>query len=462
MRFFCKHLSKWLIYPLLMIALSMVGPLAVLAQNSNPTAKELTLANAIATALAHNPQLVVARSLQTAAAERVTQARSGYLPQVGVSQEYQHTTNPMWAFGTRLNQEHIAQQDFDPARLNNPDAIDDFITRLSFAWSLFDGGKTHYGVSQAELGETAAGHALLRAKEQVSARTIIAYLDTLLALERISVAEKALKTARAHQRIIEDRFAEGLVVKSDLLRDRVHVAELEQQYVQSQSEAALARSVLNTTMGVAENTPYRLTARLTDKALSDFYAKDPEGAAAWIETALEHRADFDQVKSAYKAAKAGLYKARAAHWPTLGVTGGYEWHSEDFADMADGYMLGVALNMNLFAGGRIAAGVREAEAQLAAAEARVESVKQQVVLETRQAFLLAENAAKRIPISETALDQAEENVRIVGDRYQNGLLTVVELLDAETALHQVEMRRLHTIHAHRTALINLRLAAGVM
>ncbi len=462
MRFFFKHPPEWLIYPLLLITLGIFEPITVLAQDNEPIVKELSLTQAIETALSHNPQLTVVRSLQTAAEERVTQARSGYLPQIGLSQQYQRTTNPMWAFGTRLNQERIAQPDFDPARLNDPDPIDDFITRLSFVWSLFDGGTTRYGVSQAKLGETAAGYALAREKERVTARTVIAYLDTLIAMERITVAEKTLKTARANQKMIEDRYAEGLVVRSDLLRDQVHVAELEQQHIQSQSEAAIARSVLNITMGVAEETVYRLTSSLADEQLSGAGKIDPSDAAAWIVTALDHRADYDQVKTAHQLAEVGLRKARAAHWPTVGLTGGYEWHSEDFSDMADSYMLGVSLNMNLFAGGRISAGVREAQAELAAAEARVESVKQQVALETRQAYLMAENAAQRITIAESALAQAEENIRIVRDRYQNGLMTVVELLDAETALHQAVIRRLRTIHAHRTALVNLKLATGVM
>ena len=119
-------------------------------------AAELTLEEAVETAISNNPGLQAAEFHSRAAEEKILQARSGYMPQVRLGAGYDRTTNPMWAFGTKLNQEAIAAKDFDPDRLNDPDAIGNYSSSLSLVWPLYDSGQTWHGLKQARLGKDAA------------------------------------------------------------------------------------------------------------------------------------------------------------------------------------------------------------------------------------------------------------------------------------------------------------------
>ena len=120
-----------------------------------PAPTSLTISDAIQLADKQNPRIKAAFSQVTAADHRITQAESGFLPQVFFTETYNHTNNPMWAFGNRLNQEIITQSDFDPARLNHPDPISNFNSALSMEWSVYQGGQTRIGVNQAKLDREA-------------------------------------------------------------------------------------------------------------------------------------------------------------------------------------------------------------------------------------------------------------------------------------------------------------------
>lgn len=424
-----------------------------LAQETLPG---LTLQAAIQTALSQNPSIGAATATKQAADERISQAQSGLYPQLDFSQGFNRTTNPMWAFGTKLNQETLTQSDFDPHLLNDPDPIDNFVSKFSVVWPVFDRAQSWIGIEQAKLDSQANGWMLERTRQQVIARTVGSYLDLLLAQAQLLVVEKAMETARAHQRIVQNRHEGGLAVKSDLLRDVVHVAELEQQVLQAKMIEETTQSMLNACMGVSEKNRYRLETQLKrGSAVS-------EPMNHWIDTALTRRPDYRYMLDQLEIAQKQVEKEKAAHLPSVNLVGDYELNSEAYNDVGDNYTVGVLVNLNLFSGNRISAKVREAAANRKAAESRVSGLEQQVRVETQRAYLQSRNAWQRMDASEAAVSQAEENLRIVKSRYENGLLTLVELLDSEVAFQRAQTHFLQAVHDHRVATTQLELAAGTL
>ena len=416
----------------------------------------LSLSQAIQTALKENPRITAARSRVDASQARITQARAGLLPQVFFSETYNRTNNPMWAFGTKLNQEAIAAADFNPALLNDPESIDNFASNLTVAWPLFDSGQTWFGWRQAKLGGKEATHGLARARQQAIARTVFAYYGLLLAQKHLEVVEQSLKTARVHLQMVQSRYDSGFVVKSDLLRAQVHAADLEQQRLQAETRCEVALAVLNAAMGVAVDSRFELVSPLVaGEAVSG-------SLADWTATALAQRDDYKQIQGRESIAAAEISKSRAAHFPSFNLVGNYELNSEDFGGQAENYTLGAVLRLNLFSGQRLSAKTREAQAAFAEMSAVRQEMAQNIRVETRQAHLEAQSAWKRIEVAHTALSQAEEALRIVRNRYNSGLLTVVELLDAEVALQQARTNHFKSLHDYKIALAALFLAAGTL
>ena len=227
---------------------------AVLAAAFDALAGEvpsLTRIEAVRRAVHQHPRVEAAGKRQVAAQERITQARSGFWPQLSFSERYSTTTNPMWAFGTRLNQERITSRDFDPDLLNDPERIDNFASTLSARWSIYDRGRTRYGLHQAEEGAAVTERLGLRTRQQAMADAARAYDGWLLSLAMRRTIDQSLALARSHLDMITERYEAGFVVKSDLLRARVRKAELDQRRLSAESQSAIAAAHLNAAMGEA-------------------------------------------------------------------------------------------------------------------------------------------------------------------------------------------------------------------
>jgi outer membrane protein TolC len=430
---------------------------AVLAQDQEtPATRQLSLSAAMATALTHNPQVTAVREGLTAAEAQINTVRGGLFPRLDVSETYNRTTNPMWAFGTKLNQGDIAQSDFAPAELNDPDPVDNFATALTLSWQLFDGGNTWNGWQATKSQAAAAAQGVTRTEQQVAAQTAQAYVGMLLARENLRVIEQSLETAHAHSNLVASRYEGGFVVKSDLLRAQVRIAELDQARLQATNAVEVAAAHLNAAMGIAIDTPLSLA--------TPFTKCRPLGEAfqTWQQSALAQRPDMLAMNLRYEAAERGIERAKSGHLPHLSMHSAYEINTEDFGDTHDNWTLGAAVTLNLFAGRQISSRVTAARAALRQLAAQREALAQQIQVETRAAFLSAQSTWQQIQVAQSALAQADEGVRIVGNRYKSGLLTIVSLLDAEVADQEARMRHFKAMHDYKVARIQLALAAGVI
>ncbi|OGR28716.1 MAG: hypothetical protein A2277_10495 [Desulfobacterales bacterium RIFOXYA12_FULL_46_15] len=419
-------------------------------------ASDLTLSGAIDTALAKNPMLQAAGFRVESATEKAVHVGSGALPQVHLNGGYSRTNNPMWAFGTKLNQESITSQDFDPARLNDPDDIGNYNSSLSVVWPVYDQGRTWYGVQQARLNQDSAQFYAQRARQEVIAGTIIAYIGALLARENEIVIRMATDTARSHLKLIQSRYDGGFVAKSDLLRAQVHIADLEQQLAEARSGADIAKCRLTIVMGLTGDLDLTLTSPLEqEEPITD-------DLDSWINKALAARPDIKSLLLQKDIAKKEVDKSKAARLPSVNLTGNYEINSRELDDHGNSYTVGAALSLPLYTGGRLSAAVREAESNLKQADAMLRSLNQQVCGETKQAFFNAKSSWERIQVAKAAVGQAGESLRIVKNRYNSGLFTITDLLDAEVAVQQSMMNHLKSLHDYKAAATRLSLAAGSM
>jgi TolC family type I secretion outer membrane protein len=422
--------------------------------SSYPSA--LSIEQAVEIALRENPSLSAARSQVEIVEQRVIQERAGFLPRLKVSEGFQRTNNPPQVFSTKLNQESFTAEDFAIDRLNQPSSQNDFATNFTAAWPLYDGGRSWHGWQQAKLGNAAAGQMLERIRQQVFARTTAAYAGVLLALENVSVVERAMAAARSYLTVAGNRYGSGLAVKSDLLQAQVRLADLEQQKLLAESQVEVARSALNVAMGVPDPVRFELSGRLDA-------AGEPEGTLeSWLSTARNRRLDLKELEVREAMAREEVGKARAGHMPTLDLIGNYQIHTEDFDSAGDSYSVGAVVSLDLFSGLAPSARVSEAQAGLRQVQALRRQMESQAALEVRQAYAQTTSAFHRITVARQAVGQAEEALRIVANRYGSGLLTIVDLLTAETTLQQARTAKAQAIHDFAVGKTNLRLAAGVL
>lgn len=118
------------------------------------------------------------------------------------------------------------------------------------------------------------------------------------------------------------------------------------------------------------------------------------------------------------------------------------------------------MNFNLFDGGAKRARLAESRARERQAEALRDQLASEIRLQVREAFLNFDAARERVGVSRQSASQAQESLRILQNRYEAGLVTITDLLSAETAQARAERDFLDAVYDERIAMATLELATG--
>ncbi len=408
----------------------------------------LTLRDAVKQALGRHPSLEAADARIEAAGSRVGQARSGYLPRVQYMENLMRGNNPVYVFGALLTQRQFTAANFDIARLNRPDALNNFQSMLTAEQLIYDFGGVKYGVKAAEFGKKMTEAEKRAAELNLIAQVARAYHGVTLATQALEVAREALKTAEADLKRAQTVRDAGLATEADVLAVQVHVAAMKEQVIRREADLKVARAALNEALGLPLETPHELATPLTP-------APPVEAANPDL------RPEIEQIRFARQAAEAQARSARAGYLPQVAFRATVEADRQEFFNKGGGNWLVMgSVRWNLFDGNRTRRTVAEARAMASAAAAAEKQYSNALRLELTKALADYDAATERIAVTEAGVAQAEESLSIIRNRYSSGLATVTELLRAQTALLDAKTRRLAAIHDQRLAAVEVERSAG--
>jgi outer membrane protein TolC len=418
--------------------------------------EHLSLDQAVETALKNHPNLKAADSQVEGAQANVLRSKSGFLPKVTLSETWSRSDNPLMVLGTKLNQETVTPADFNPAVMNDPDALSNYNTRLSVMQPVFNGGKEYLGIKQARLASEAASQDRNRARQETVFNVVKAYYGLLLAKEYDKVAIQSLETSAANVKLAEARFKAGAVLQSDLLRAKVQYAEVKEMASRYENGVKLAAANLNFAMGVTQDAEYAVEGALSAQDMK-------EGLDEMISGAFSLRPDLSSLGLNRKNAEANISQARTDYIPSLNLMGQVDLNSDRIAGHdAKSWAVMAVLQWNLFDGLVTTARVREATANAGRMRAMEEQMKSGVQLQVRQAYYNLQASLERIAATSSSVQEAEEGFRIVQKRYEAGMTTLVDVLGAENALIRSRTGALQALYDNNVAAAELKLAAGTL
>jgi outer membrane protein TolC len=413
----------------------------------------LTLPLAVEVALRTNPMTRAAGFGREMADAQIEEARAGRMPLLQVSENFAAGNNPVFVFGSLLEQARFTQRNFDLLRLNNPDPISNFRTSLTFKMPIFDPGQTATRIERSKLGRQMADKQTTLIEQQIRFAVLKGYYDLLLAEARKEVADEAVKMAEADVKRSRDRVETGLAVVSDLLAAEVQLAEFKQQQIETQGELMTARAALNTAMGLPVNTAQKIRGALLEKTF------DLPAQEELVRQALENRPEYSRAALNLASNESAVRGVRGEALPRVDVYANIGASTHNLTGGSSDYTVGASVTFDLFNAGRKA---RLAEAQ--AARSMAESEQQQLANQIRLDVVRAEQqfiaARERLAVASRIISHATEALRIVQDRYNEGLTTITEVLRAETALTRARMNILAARHDHYIGYGNLLLVTG--
>jgi outer membrane protein TolC len=397
-----------------------------------------------------------------AAAQTAEQAGSalrplaGILPTLRVEGGAMRTTDPIGAFGTSLRQRRITQQDFVPDRLNYPDAAANYSAALVIEQPIFN-ADAHLGRLAAKRAVGASEASADWTKSGTRVEVIKAFYGAVLAREKTAMLEVALQAARAHVDQTEKMQKAGLVTRSDALLAAVKAGETETALIAAQSEATIARQQLALLLGAPGDTTEAIPTTLPDYAsVRSLLSSNAVGGS------IDARSDLSAANDQASAAGFDLQRARSLYLPRINAFARYDWNSPSSVFSGDkNWTVGVMTSWTPFAGASELAEQRAAHGRATAASVAREAMRARAALEIEAAESQRRVAFARLAIAQRGSAQSVEAHRIVTRKYEGGLSSVTELLDAAAVETQANLGFFEARYSGIVAEAEYRRALGI-
>ncbi len=434
---------------LLLVALLITG--TAFAQEGEP----LSLEEAVSKALSMNHDLLAAQHENKAATYGITEAAGYYLPSVTVQEIYMESNNPVYAFGTDLNQGTFSLMDFQMSDPNEPDKAVDYNTKISVDQPVFGGGKIITGIYQASKMKAAAGYTEERQRLNAEYEVANAYYNVLRAQRFVALTDQVIATMQRHVSTAEDYYRSGMALESEVLQAQVYMAKAKVARVEADNNRQLALAQLNFLMGSPQDTPWKLTE--PDK----FHCVLPP-LPDLISEALDKRQDLAAMERKVDVAGSQQMMAGTGFIPTLGLHGEYNFHDEEdlFGDQAEDWTVLAVASWNIFNGGKDASKLAGSRHKAKASKILLAKMKQGIGLEVRQRVLTLQAASKKLDMASVAVKQSERNLEIQTNRFEKGLVKIAELLDAQTADTEAKTNELDAAYGLILSRLAVRHAVG--
>lgn len=420
---------KWISTTLLLTLLSLVSFGQDTLSLSKSQISEKLLNN--------NLQLKINEQDLKSAKADYDQSNAVFMPNISVSHTAITTTNPLMAFGSKLNQEILTAADFNPALLNNPNRTSDFATKFEVQQPLInvDGW---YGRQAAKAKMQAYQMQNDRSKEYLQLEADKAFMQLQLAYKAVEVLKKANETAKASLKLMSDYYRQGLIQKSDLLAVELRVNEVKNQLQYAKSNVQNASDYLALLLGEKLNQQVYKPAEALDTAIVTLSVN--------AEPVLSNRKDLQAMKLSVLAYQKMYQSAKFNFLPRINAFGAYELHDRQlFGTKANGYLLGVQLSWNIFDGYKTIAKSQKAKADYQKMNDQQQQYLENSQLEYRKTNRQLQDAANKVELANLSKEQAFEAYRIRSNRFKQGLEKATDLLQSETQFYQKELEQLQAV-----------------
>lgn len=400
----------------------------------------IQLSEALELAQKANQQIRLAKIDEQIAGANLKQTEAIWLPQLNLSYTAMNTNNPLNAFGFKLQQANVTAADFNPALLNNPGATPNYLTQLSLQQPIVNMDML-YMRKAAEKQTEVLSLQTKRTVEAVKLQVTQVYLNLQFLYAAEAVTKTALTTVQTIYNFTKNRFDQGLMQKSDLLNVEVQVKNAETQLNDIQSKIASASDQLGLLMNQPKGIVYITSSLIL--ALPTTMVKN-------IPT---DRSDFKAMETGLGIYDIAIKGTKMSWLPRLNAFANYQLNDKKALGFnAGSYFAGVQLSWDILKGNqtknKAATQIIEKSKLKEQYNSRLDQ--EQVALQT--ALRNLKDAQYKYVQLQKSIEQAEEALRILQNRYQQGLVSTNDILLAQTQLSQQKLMQAEAKLAEYSAI----------
>lgn len=422
---------------------------------SAAVAQGYDLAECIGIAL-DNKQTLYSAELEVQSAEKgVTGSYSGLLPSVNLSTSSGRTHYP--------EQETISL-DFENNKLDTSvsRSTSSMSTGLSINQTLYDGGRSFNTVRQARTNLDIARLNQRQTRIQVIQNVASSYYGLLQAQQLLDVAEKNLNLSEQQVDLVQKQFDVGAVRKTDLLKADVARGQAKVDVLNRKTALDNARRQLFNDMG-----------------MQDFGQSISAVADEWTDVQVPSSADALELlktknpslliqQSRISLGVLQVKMAKGVRLPSLGASMSYSANGENsdalMEAVKDDWIVGMNLSLSvpLYSGSRLSTNQQQAKLSQQKSENDYITYLNDLRVQVELLRKSLENYSEIIPINQSVVVSAEEDLKLVQARYSLGSATILEVLDAQVSLIRSNSNLINTVHNARIREKNLKAILGTL
>lgn len=374
---------------------------------------ELSLQQAIETALAQNTALKVTRKGEETAEAQLREAKGNNGISVDVS------------------------DNLSTGKTSGQERSDSNSLKLSGSLPVYSGGKNQANIKSSEIGVDAARLTTEREQENLKLSVIKAYYDALEAQKTIAVDQESVDNYQAHLTNVQQLYSAGSKAKIDVLRSSVELSNAQQTLIKAQNSYEVNLATLRNLLNMDREEPLTLT---TDFSYEQFGVDMTDA----IQYAYRNRKDLQVDDYTVKQKELAIKAARAGYLPSvsLSVGAGQSNDLHPSHDSSHNWSAGLGVNWNIFDSGVTRAQVDEAQVALDVAKLNQRKDQETVDLDLRTAYYNMREAEKRFNSTSEAVHQAEEDYYIAREKYRAGEGLMLDIIDAQLALSTAKLNHI--------------------
>lgn len=424
---------RWAWIPSIFLWLLIALPGAAAGQDPIKPGDTLGIDRCISIALSHHPNLLGAKGSLKASRSRVSEAKSGYYPQVNASSAYTRS--------------HDADSNDKQGSTQNG-----FENSVDLEQTIFDFGRTSSAVKVQSSYAQASRADLDDTVRQVVFGVKLAYYGILRSRQSREAYAEAVRQLQLHLEQARRFYEVGIKARIDVTNAEVNLGQARLNLVNVENALRVAKLALNNAMGMPDAPGFEIREETTGPD----YLIDLETA---LKKGYEQRPDLQSARAKQEAAKRSIDLARRAYYPVLSGNAGYGYAGEEYP-LDEEWTFGATLNFPLFTGFLTKYRAEEAQANFETAQADEALVRQNVRFDIEQAFYDLKTSREKISLASLTVKQARENRELALGRYASEVGSPIEVADAVASEVSAKTSYSAALFDYRLAIARLQKAMG--
>lgn len=382
--------------------------------------KMLTLNEAVSLGIQNSKNLKIYQTKIDIATANYMEAKNNRLPSLKVS-----------ASALALANANVDLKLLKPAENGGgaaPKANSSFYGNISASLPIFTGGRIKYGIQSAEYLIEASKLSTENDKLAIAYNVSQAYNNLFKASQQIKVLEDNFIASQKRDESFQKLEDNGIIARNDKLKANLQTSNIELQLLDANNNFNIANINMDLLLGLPDETEIEIDPNY----ISELTENQP--VSYYLSQAISQRKDVQALDYQRRAAELGTKAAKAESLPTIALTGGYfAAEIPKILTITNAANIGVGVQYNIDNLWKKNSSLMKSTATEQQLSATNELLNDQIKLEVNRDYQNSEFSKKRITVYEKVAAQANENYRVTKNKFDNGLATITELLDADTA-----------------------------